>query len=274
MEFRRLDDEQRRSFDTNGYLIVPGAIDEESLEKMVSAADRYVADRYNESGRRRASLTNVVADCEDLLALMTWPTTLPLVVQLLSHNIRLTKSHLIYKFPDPQSTEEPTFWHRDIANSTDDIGPIGPRMEIKVAFHLSDCLVPGSGNTVLAPGSNLLNEPLKRTPGSSDPPGALEPIVKAGDALLFENRTYHRQSTNRSRAIRKVFMVGYSYAWLAPNDFVEQSPELLRRITDPIAGQLLGALRKSNTQIDDSPLRKWAERNGVKRSSEIAKSNG
>jgi ectoine hydroxylase-related dioxygenase (phytanoyl-CoA dioxygenase family) len=200
---------------------------------------------------------------------MTWQTTLPLVVQLLSHNIRLTKSHLIYKYPDPLHTEEPTYWHRDIANSTNDIGHAGPRMEIKVAFLLSDCLVSGSGNTILAPGSNLLNEPLRRAPGSEDPTNVIEPRLKAGDAFLFENRTYHRQSANRSSKIRKVFMIGYSYAWLAPNDYVVQSPNLLRRITDPIAGQLLGARRKPNTQIDDTPLREWAEKHGVKHAAEM-----
>ena len=272
MEFHALSDEQRQSFDANGFLIVPGVIDPESLDRMTNAADQYVASRYTESGRHRASLTNVVAESGDLLALMTWPVTLSLIVQLLSFNIRLTKSHLIYKYPDPPDTEEPTFWHRDIANSTDDIGYIGSRMEIKVAFHFSDCVVPGSGTTVVAPGSNLLHERLPLVPGTHDPPITLEPELRAGDALLFENRTYHRQSANRTSKVRKVFMVGYSYAWLAPNDYVEQSPDFLARISDPIAGQLLGARRKSNSQIDGSPLREWAEMHGVKRASEIARS--
>ena len=64
-------------------------------------------------------------------------------------------------------------------------------------------------------------------------------------------------------------MMGYSYAWLCPNDYVVQDTELLERVRDPIERQLLGALRKSNTQIDDGPLRAWTERYGVRRASEI-----
>ena len=65
-------------------------------------------------------------------------------------------------------------------------------------------------------------------------------------------------------------MMGYSYAWLCPNDYVVQDTELLERVRDPIESQLLGALRKSNTQIDDGPLRAWTERYGVRRAAEIA----
>ena len=100
MDFVALQDDQRRFFDDNGFLIVRDAIDSESLQRVVQAADRLVATRSTESGSRRASLTNVIAEVDAFLPLLTWPTTVPLVVQLLSHNIRLTKAHLIYKYPD------------------------------------------------------------------------------------------------------------------------------------------------------------------------------
>ena len=65
-------------------------------------------------------------------------------------------------------------------------------------------------------------------------------------------------------------MMGYSYAWLCPNDYVVQDREVLERVQEPIDLQLLGALRKSNTQIDDGSLRAWTERYGVSRASEVA----
>jgi len=144
-------------------------------------------------------------------------------------------------------------------------------MQIRVAYLLSDCLVPDAGNTLLAPGSHRALGPLETVnPGTADPPGALEPMLRAGDAFLWENRLFHRQGLNFQPQTRKAIMFGYSYAWLAPNDYVVQDQEWLAQITEPIARQLLGALRKPNTQIDDGPLREWTERHGVRRASEVA----
>ena len=271
MRFVRLTAEQRQFFDDHGYLVVRDAIAPEPLARFIAAADRLVDRCYREAGARRASLTNVVAAEPELLPLLTWPTTVPLVVQLLSHNIHLTKSHLIYKHPDPPTAEQPTYWHRDIANSSDDLGLHGnTRMQVRVAYHFSDCPGPGYGNTWLAPGSHTLDRELDLVPGGTDPADAFEPELKAGDAFLFENRTFHRQGLNLTDRTRKALMIGYSYAWLCPNDYVVQDSEVLERAHDPIERQLLGALRTPNTQIDDGPLRAWAERHGVRRASEIA----
>ena len=261
---------QRRFFDEHGYLVVRDAIEPEPLARFVAAADRLVAGRYRENGARRASFTNVIAADPALLPLLTWHTTVPLVVQLLSHNIHLTKSHLIYNYPDPPTAEQPTYWHRDIANSSDDLGLHGnTRLQVRVAYHFSDCPGPGSGNTWLAPGSHRIERPLDLVPGGSDPADAFEPELRAGDAFLFENRTFHRQGLNLTGQTRKALMLGYSYAWLSPNDYVVQDRGFLDRLQDPVERQLLGALRKPNTQIDDGPLRAWTERYGVRRASEI-----
>lgn len=271
MRFVRLTAEQRRFFDERGYLIVRDAIAPQPLARFVAAADRLIAGRYRETGDRRASLTNVIAGDPAFTPLLTWHTTMPLVVQLLSHNIHLTKSHLIYKYPDPPTAAQPTCWHRDIANSSDDLGLHGnTRMQVRIAYHFSDCPAPGYGNTWLAPGSHKLECPLALVPGGIDPADAFEPELKAGDAFLFENRTFHRQGLNLSVETRKVLMLGYSYAWLSPNDYVVQDEKVLERAQDPIERQLLGALRKPSTQIDDGPLRAWAKRYGVRRASEIA----
>lgn len=270
MRFVRLTGAQRRFFDDHGYLTVRDAIAPEPLARFAAAADRLVERSYREAGARRASLTNVIAAEPDLLPLLTWHTTVPLVVQLLSHNIHLTKSHLIYNYPDPPAAEQPTYWHRDIANSSEDLGLHGnTRLQVRVAYHFSDCPAPGYGNTWLAPGSHKLERELDLVPGGTDPAGALEPELKAGDAFLFENRTFHRQGLNLSDRTRKALMIGYSYAWLCPNDYVVQDPGVLERAQDPIERQLLGGLRKPNTQIDDGPLRAWTERHGVRRASEI-----
>lgn len=100
MKFTRISEDQRRFFDQNGYLVVPKALDPDMLARVTDAYDRVVERKYLETGRRRASLANVLPENEVFLELLKWETTLPLVVQLLSFNLRLAKSHIIYKYPD------------------------------------------------------------------------------------------------------------------------------------------------------------------------------
>ncbi len=95
--------------------------------------------------------------------------TTRLVVQLLSYNIWLTKAHPIYKYPDPSGEDEPTYWHRDIENCSNDLGPGGnTRLQIKIAYYLSGTMEHGSGNTWLAPGSNKYTRPLEIPKGVND----------------------------------------------------------------------------------------------------------
>ena len=105
MKFKKLEDEQRKFFDQNGYLTIPNALDSDMLEQVTAACDRVVKRHYKESGQRRASLFNVLSEDDIFLKLVTRETTVPLVVQLLSFNLRLAKSHLIYKYPDPPATQ-------------------------------------------------------------------------------------------------------------------------------------------------------------------------
>ena len=105
MKFTKLEDEQREFFDTNGYLVVRNALDTKMLECVTAACDGIVERRYSNPGFGRASLVDVLPEDEIFIPLLTWETTVPLVVQLLSFNLRLAKSHLIYKYPDPPEAE-------------------------------------------------------------------------------------------------------------------------------------------------------------------------
>ena len=109
------------------------------------------------------------------------------------------RSHLSRLFPE-LSSDSPRYnaQHRDIAEMTGVIGlGVMPRVEIKVMFYLSDC-APGFGQTWLARGSH------KWQPGGDGPyqgveakerivteGRTVEPDLKAGDALFFENRCFH-----------------------------------------------------------------------------------
>ena len=268
MKFTRLEDEQREFFDRNGYLVVRDALDSDMLARVTAACDR-IAARHTQAGSRRLSLDNVLPEEDVFLSLLTWDTTVPLVVQLLSFDIRLAKSHLIYKYPDPPDAKPSTHWHRDFMESPFDLGPHRyPRMLIKIAYQLTDTTAL-SGNTILLPGSNNHTRRFQIPDGQNDPDGAVELELQAGDAFLFESRTFHRVGLNRTETPRKCLMMGYCYGWISPLDYDVQPDWLLQKVTDPIARQLVGAHKNPSTIVDPWALREWAQEHGVERASDI-----
>src|SRR5689334_23186482 len=118
MDFVALTTEQRRAFAEDGFLAVRDALDRETVERLLSEADRLTASflnkpviegkpEYNHLDLRRGLLQE-----KALFALVTHGTTVPLVVQLLSPNIHLHSTTIICK--RPESTDVPTFrrgWH-------------------------------------------------------------------------------------------------------------------------------------------------------------------
>ena len=269
MKFTRLEHEQREFFDQNGYMVVHNALDADMLGRVTAACDRIVEEKYEDLGSGRVSLVNVVVEDDLFLPLLTWETTVPLVVQLLSFDIRLAKSHLIYNYPDPQDAKPSTDWPRDFMESPFDLGPHRyPRMMIKIAYQLTDT-TSLSGNTILVPGSNNYTHRFQIPGGKNDPDGAVELELRAGDAFLFESRTFHRIGLNRTNVPRKCLMMGYGYGWLTPLDYDVQPDWLLEKVTDPIARQLVGGNKMPGTIIDPWALKEWAEKYGVERSSDI-----
>src|SRR5690606_5041676 len=103
-----------------------------------------------------------------------------------------------------------------------------PRLDIKVAWCLNDLPSTDCGGTLFVPGSHTLKTALPIEKGS-DPANAVEPIVRAGDCILFENRTWHAGSVNLSDVTRKVVMMGYTYTWIQPADYETQPPEIIAR---------------------------------------------
>ncbi|MCZ7646319.1 MAG: phytanoyl-CoA dioxygenase family protein [Planctomycetota bacterium] len=276
MRHQPLTDAQRRCFNEEGYLIVRNALDPETVARLVEAGDRLVAsarlkDRQRSKCGHFDGFRNAIAMDDAFLPLLTQPTTVPLVVQLFGPNLQLMTSHLIYRHPDP-SDAPPTHrhpgWHRDIAGTPEDLGhPHIPRMEVKVAYYLTDLSEPGCGATLVAPGSHKLKERLVISDGQVDPVGALEPSLRPGDALFFENRTWHAGGANRCGRTRKAVMFGYGYRWLRPMDYLVQDSDLLEKIADPIGRQLLGATGDPEGRFvaggGAEPLRDWCREHAV-----------
>ncbi len=272
MDFLPLTAAQRAQFDSEGYLIVRNAIDADTVQRLIEVSDRLIAsnrteDRQTSSTGRHDGYRNCIALDDAFVPLLTHPRTVPLIVQLLGPNIHLVTSHLIYKHPDPAGTpatyREPG-WHRDIAGTPEDLGHAHvPRMEMKCAYYLTDLSEPGCGATLVSPGSNHLKEDLRIPAGKADPEKVLEPSIQPGDALFFENRTFHAGGVNLCGRTRKAVMFGYGYRWLKPFDYISQPGRLLEQVDD--AGrQLLGASCGPDGRFvpggGAEPLRAWCKK--------------
>ena len=270
LDFVRLTAEQRKSFDEDGFLVVRGALDAPTVDRVRAATDRLadsflqkpkVQDRpeYNHLDLRPGLLKE-----EPLFDLVTHSTTVPLVVQLLSPNIHLHSTALIYKRPEnPDAASFRRGWHRDIRIPRDLGHEHLPRVGIKICYSLTDFHQADCGMTLMARGSHLRPEPLTIRKDEIDPDDVevCDLRLNAGDAMLFENRIFHTAAPNRSDRTSKVLMYGYAYRWMKPEVYLDVPDKRHLEKSDPVMFQLLGGYRDVDTPA--WALQGWAQRHNV-----------
>ena len=270
MDFVRLTEEQRRSFDDDGFLVVRNALDRDSVAALTEAADR-VADPFLRKPPVASKPEHNHLDWRPGLLrekalhdLVARAPMVPLIVQLLSPNIHLHSTSVLYKKPsDPDAPPFRRGWHRDIRIPKDLGHQTLPRVGVKVCYALTDFPQSDSGMTLLGRRTHLRTEPLVIPKGGVDPKDVelCDLTLAAGDAFLFDNRLYHTATPNKSGRTSKVLMYGYAYRWMKPEIYLE-TPDLRKLAqSDPITFQLLGGYR----DIDTPPwaLQTWAEKHGV-----------
>ena len=136
MDFAKLTDEQREFFDANGYLIIPDALDPETIAQVAAAADRLMDD-FAYEGYYQHRRDGLVQD-PTLAKLATASAIVPLVIQLLGTHIHITNTALIYKHPQPADDPGDCTWHRDVGVHLD-VGHVHlPRVGLKVGYCLND----------------------------------------------------------------------------------------------------------------------------------------
>ena len=270
MDFVQLTEEQRKSFDEDGFLVVRNAVDKDTVERLVEAGDRRARsfldkpellekEEYNHLDLRPGLLKE-----KALFSLVTHSTTVPLVVQLLSPNIHLHSLALIYKRPvSPDGSPFRRGWHRDIRIPKDLGHRDLPLVGIKVCYCLTDFHQPNSGMTLFARQSHKSSEALTIPRKKIDPRNweVCDLTLNAGDAVLFENRIFHTAAPNRSDRVSRVLMYGYAYRWMKPEVYLDTPDEQLLAKADPITRQFLGGYR----DVDTVPwaLQDWAKSHGV-----------
>jgi len=263
MDFARITDEQLQDFDTNGFLVVPQAIDAQLVDSLIEATDRLMKTTTDDSDPSNVYVQrreHVVQEATFDPLISSLPVV-PIIVQILGPNIHLHTTSLIYK--KPHKTLPERCWHRDIGIANDLGHAALPRVGIKACYCLTDFLEPHSGMTLMARGSQHNNTPLSIPAAEVDPVATYEAHLHAGDAILFENRVFHSAAPNLSNRISKAIIYGYAYRWMKPDINLDvPDDEVLSRLTDDIDRQLLGACR----QVDAAPqaLADWTTQHKVK----------
>ena len=282
----RLTAQEREHFERQGYLVVPGALEREQVQRLVDLVDR----RYREELQRGLLphlpfvLSNFLPLSDEFIELIDNPRIFPKVWAILGHNIYLYHAHLGVTPPlagQPPPVNEQLRFHQDSGRVNFDVeGEPRPRLSLKVAYFLEGEPAPGNANMYLIPGSHLRNRPpvasegasmddtpaeLQRFPGSTrgEVPGAVPIGVAPGTAVLFDRRIWHSKSPNFGESTRKALFYGYAYRWLRTKD--EMTVQHLYPRLDPIRRQILGDGLSADGYYSptpaDVPLRAWIEQN-------------
>ena len=261
-----LTEEERATFDRDGYFIVENVLPQEMVEALAEVTGRIDAQHRAEEKvgpHDRVNLLDFIGRDDLYLELLDWPVTFPKVWGILGWNIQLYHTHMAITPPGPAGQPPPKKrlgWHQDSGRLNMDLETTPrPRISLKVAFFLTDTRDLGRANFYVIPGSHLRNKIQFPEDGVSDPPEATPVRVPAGAAVFFDRRIWHTPSPNTSQVTRKALFYGYSYRWLRPRDNMTVGHYMDR--CDPIRRQLLGAstggFGYTSPGDADVPLKGW-----------------
>lgn len=242
-----LTSEQKQFVENNGYLLIKNALPPDVVAEINAAVDE-VFEKESAAGNLdpdgKLNLRNCITHHEAFLQLLDWHKTFPYACGVLNWNIQMITSHLIVlpsKEEPPDDVKTKIGLHRDGGTSYREMQEPHPRILLKIAYAISDQSDPASGATVLVPGSNRLTGTPARDPETGWARGAISMNVNAGDAFLFEQRTFHGIGHNWSGLPRKTIFMGYAYRWVKPMDYIQMPDELVTKCT-PIQKQLIGVV--------------------------------
>lgn len=262
-----LTEEERVTFERDGYFIVPDVLSSDQLTRLNAAVDRIDAEERAAQGIDPHATQNIldfIGRDEAFLELLDYSPVFPKVWGILGWNIQLYHSHMIITPPCAPGAEIPKKrlgWHQDSGRLNFELETTPqPRISLKVAYFLTDCSVPGRANLYVIPGSHNTSKPASLNDPENDPKEGEAVLVKAGSAVFFDRRIWHASSPNHADFARKVLFYGYSYRWLRPRD--NMTVAHLLDHCDPIQQQLLGVSHSgghgySSPKEDDVPLRGW-----------------
>lgn len=240
-----LTDAQRFFFESQGYLVVEGALAAGELATLRRAADAAEAAwRADPSrpGTRIPEFLEIEGIMEyhpALFDLALHPRIFPRVREVVGPDVSIV-DHGYYITP-PGGRIDGTAWHTDVRTRAR--GVYHPRsvMMVRAMFALEDVAADG-GATLVLPGSHRWRDdfPVPTVELPEAMPGAVSLHCRAGTAYFFNGALWHAPSNNRSAATRRVLLYNYGHKWMRIWKGHEPSPALAARATTPLRRQLLG----------------------------------
>ena len=257
-----LDDDERDTFERDGYLVIEQALDPSTtarLDRVARALDREYRDEPGVTEFHALNRHDLIGLDDEFLELVDHPTTFPKVWGILGWHIQVFHTQLLVTPPAPAGATPGAYgWHQDNNRMNLDLETEPqPRVSVKVGYFLTDLPGPRMGNLCVVPGSHRRGRPV--VPLGEQPDGAQEIVASAGDAIIFDRRLWHAASSNVSSVTRVFLTIGYSYRWLRPKSAMHLD-DLLPSLP-PVRRQLLGSHTSANAWFDptddDVPLREW-----------------
>ena len=254
--------DQAQKFGDHGYVVIENALPLQLVDTLRSAIEE-IRPQLETSPHRQPtyglSVRPMIDKHDVFLDLLYYPTTFPLVVKCLNHySIQLMVSHLVEVPPNPDKRH--VGWHDDGGLPALTVNGIRAFGSLKIGYSLTDVTGDDEGQLMVAPGSH-------RTQGAppfdgADPIGAQTIKLRAGDAVLFQQGTWHAAAPNYSDKSRMNLYFGYNYRFMRPIDYDSFPAELIEKCT-PIGKQLLGVKATHEGYYlpteDDAPLKSWFE---------------
>jgi ectoine hydroxylase-related dioxygenase (phytanoyl-CoA dioxygenase family) len=246
-EFIPLSEAEKAEFHAQGFVVLRDALGAEEVARIIAAADELTAqdDLFRQQYDAWEGIPSCVSRSPAFHPLLTNARALSAVVQLLGPHVHLLASQYISSKPlgPEEAARWRPRWHRDLYGTSRDLGPENlPLMAIKCGFVLTPHLEPDTGMTLFAPGSHLDRKPPIVPEGATHPARVIEPRVRPGDVILFENRVAHSNGRNLSDRVRKIVMVNFGYRWLMPFDHASYGEELRAQLS-PLGRALLAVPR-------------------------------
>ncbi len=253
MATRAMTDEQRLFYETNGYLVIPGALSPTELARVREAADRAEATWRAEPSRlgwRKPNIEQVLGPIEYddvFLDLMEHPKVFPIVREILGNDVSMIDNDY---FISPPRTSSHASWHHDVGLP----GVYHPRSTLMVkVFWLLNDVSPNAGPTAVLPGSHRYPENfvLPQVTDPADMPGHVKMAFPAGTAWFFNGRTLHSAMDNQSDTRRRVIIYNYGHFWMKIWQGYEPSQRLRDNARTAVRRQLLGMGDAYETSLKD-----------------------
>ena len=209
---------QARQFDEHGYVILPGVLTGDDLQRTVAETDRLEAwiDRWlqgQQDGRAGVAETGALTVNTHLVARSDWlrqlvrsPLLLGLVRDLVGPDALLYWDQLVYKKPEKP---RPFPWHQDNGYAY-----VEPQQYLTVWLALTDATL-DNGCPLIVPGAHRAGTLAHRWVDPlgfqciDDPADVAAAEVEAGSAVVFSSLTPHQTGPNTTGEVRKAYIVQY-----------------------------------------------------------------